>query len=180
MDINELGAIGELVGGVAVIASLIYVGLQVRQSNNLARGAAELEVGRMNMEYTRLGAEGDYATIYSRAVIEPENVSHGERQRAIWALGMWFHTAQAFRQFRRGLLGPESWYPMANTLVEALDGDQRNALTLEVWEPNGWYIAADFRRYIENLRSRRSRGESVTGTESIDFSLYRRDSSGEA
>ena len=32
MDIMELGAIGEMVGGVAVIASLIYIGLQVRQS----------------------------------------------------------------------------------------------------------------------------------------------------
>ncbi len=37
MDIMELGAIGELVGGVAVIASLIYVGLQVRQSNQINR-----------------------------------------------------------------------------------------------------------------------------------------------
>ncbi len=33
MDIMELGAIGELVGCVAVVASLVYVGLQVRQSN---------------------------------------------------------------------------------------------------------------------------------------------------
>ena len=33
MNIMELGAIGELVGGVAVVASLLYVGLQVRQSN---------------------------------------------------------------------------------------------------------------------------------------------------
>ena len=33
MDILELGAIGELVGGVAVVASLIFVGLQVRQGN---------------------------------------------------------------------------------------------------------------------------------------------------
>ena len=32
MNIMELGAMGELVGGVAVIASLLYVGLQVRQS----------------------------------------------------------------------------------------------------------------------------------------------------
>ncbi len=32
MDIMELGAIGELVGGVAVIGSLIFVGLQVRQN----------------------------------------------------------------------------------------------------------------------------------------------------
>jgi hypothetical protein len=29
MDIMELGAIGELVGGVAVIASPVFVGLQV-------------------------------------------------------------------------------------------------------------------------------------------------------
>ena len=33
MNIMELGAIGELAGGVAVIASLIYVGLQGRQGN---------------------------------------------------------------------------------------------------------------------------------------------------
>ncbi len=32
MDIMELGANGELVGGLAVIGSLIYVGLQVRQN----------------------------------------------------------------------------------------------------------------------------------------------------
>ncbi len=32
MDIMELGAIGELVGGVAVIASLMYLGVQVRQN----------------------------------------------------------------------------------------------------------------------------------------------------
>jgi len=36
MDIMELGAIGELVGGVAVIGSLVYLALQVRQSNQQA------------------------------------------------------------------------------------------------------------------------------------------------
>ena len=40
MDIMELGAIGELVGGVAVIGSLLFVGLQVRLSNRLARAEA--------------------------------------------------------------------------------------------------------------------------------------------
>ena len=39
MDIMELGAIGELVGGVAVIGSLLYVGLQVRQNTKM-EGAA--------------------------------------------------------------------------------------------------------------------------------------------
>ncbi len=100
MDVMESGAIGELAGGVAVIASLIYVGLQVRQSNNLAQGAAELEMGRMTMDYARLGAEGENATIYSLAVFEPDALSEDQRQRALWAFGMWLHMAQAmFRQF---------------------------------------------------------------------------------
>ncbi len=33
MNIMELGAIGELVGGVGVAATLIYLPVQVRQSN---------------------------------------------------------------------------------------------------------------------------------------------------
>jgi len=37
MDIMELGAIGELVGGVAVLLTLVYLALQVRQSTNQAR-----------------------------------------------------------------------------------------------------------------------------------------------
>ena len=33
MDIQDLGAIGEIVGGIAVIATLIYLALQIRQAN---------------------------------------------------------------------------------------------------------------------------------------------------
>lgn len=40
MDIMELGAIGELVGGVAVIGSLIYVGIQIRHGAAAARSSA--------------------------------------------------------------------------------------------------------------------------------------------
>ncbi len=40
MDIMELGAIGELVGGVAVVASPLYVGVQVRHSTAVARAVS--------------------------------------------------------------------------------------------------------------------------------------------
>lgn len=40
MDIAELGAIGELVGGVAVVASLVFVGVQVRRGAEAARSNA--------------------------------------------------------------------------------------------------------------------------------------------
>ena len=38
MSIAELGAIGERIGEVAVVLSLLYVATQVRQANKLARG----------------------------------------------------------------------------------------------------------------------------------------------
>ena len=44
MDIMKLGAIGELVGGVAVIATLIYLAVQIRQSASVSRAAAERDL----------------------------------------------------------------------------------------------------------------------------------------
>ena len=35
MDMGFLGDLGDFIGGVAVVGSLLYVGLQVRQSNEL-------------------------------------------------------------------------------------------------------------------------------------------------
>ena len=76
MNIMELGAVGELVGGIAVIGSLIYVGLQVRQStqaqNNAAVDAAIDTVLTMNnliasdAELARIMSEG----AYDRAALE--------------------------------------------------------------------------------------------------------------
>ncbi len=46
MDIMELGAIGELVGGVAVIGSLLFVGMQVRRGNATDSLSANLGIQR--------------------------------------------------------------------------------------------------------------------------------------
>ncbi len=44
MDIMELGAIGELVGGVAVIGSLIFVGLQIRMNAKAVQLSSTVDV----------------------------------------------------------------------------------------------------------------------------------------
>ena len=44
MDIMELGAIGELVGGVAVIATLVYLAMQIRSSQKTALRATQNEL----------------------------------------------------------------------------------------------------------------------------------------
>ena len=53
MTITELGAIGELVGGVAVVASLVYVGLQVRLSAEQTRQTNAIEKARAHRDMER-------------------------------------------------------------------------------------------------------------------------------
>ena len=66
MDIMELGAIGELVGGVAVIASLVYVGLQVRQSNALVSAQVHQEASRRSSELSFFLSEPDRVALALR------------------------------------------------------------------------------------------------------------------
>ncbi len=57
MDIMELGAIGELVGGVAVIASLVFVGMQIRHGNEQVQRGNAIERARANRDVSREGGE---------------------------------------------------------------------------------------------------------------------------
>ena len=52
MDIMELGAIGELVGGVPVIGSLLYVGLQVRE-NTLSQLGKTASISQRSVRLSR-------------------------------------------------------------------------------------------------------------------------------
>ncbi len=84
MDIMELGAIGELVGGVAVIASLIYVGLQVRQGNQINRAESARAIVRdyNNFLYKLV----DNVDIWRRGSVDFESLSGEEQSKLHWLL----------------------------------------------------------------------------------------------
>jgi hypothetical protein len=151
MDIMELGAIGELVGGVAVVASLVYVGLQIKQSNNLAGSAVEVENGRMMMDYIAVGAGGDLSWIYYKVLGDPESSTQEEKARFLWGNAMWIQGIQTmFRQYQRGLLPEASWRPLVVALANVLD--KSPYLEQEVWIANSAFLADDFREYINRKR----------------------------
>ncbi len=120
MDIMELGAIGELVGGVAVIGSLLYVGLQVRQS--------EAERLRFNLLWV-VWLQGT------------EQTFEGER---IGVQDAGF--SRPYRLFLRGMLatseGRAWWAQMENYFSPAFQRDMRQ-MGSEGSEP----LAAAFRSF---------------------------------
>ena len=125
MNIMELGAIGELVGGVAVIASLIYVGLQVKQSNKFA--AAET-VRSFLHEYNavmRRGGEHELCSLMRKAMTNFDDLNNDEKSEAhnqILTHVMLVQTA--FMLMKRGFSDPDIMNIVVgfNALVLNMDG----------------------------------------------------------
>ncbi len=79
MNIMELGAIGELVGGVAVIASLLYVGLQVRQSNAINRAESVRSFVRDFNTYLYRVLENE--SVFREGSADFSALSHGDQSK---------------------------------------------------------------------------------------------------
>ena len=94
MNIMELGAIGELVGGVAVVGSLIYLALQVRQSNEGARAASIREVaGETNQVLLKL-CDPHMSQVVRTALHDFNGLSHNDQTVAAGFLSVLFRMAE--------------------------------------------------------------------------------------
>ena len=91
MDLTQLANLGEFIGGVAVLVTLIYLALQVRQSTSAQRTAAELAVADLTYKtvsaystiYEMLADEG-LAEIWAKAQRDEEiSATEGVRLRAM-------------------------------------------------------------------------------------------------
>ena len=82
MDIMELGAIGELIGGVAVIASLVFVGLQVRGSRLQDRLSMLTALDKSwNEINAQIAQDGELGSVFARGIAAPEALSDDEATR---------------------------------------------------------------------------------------------------
>ncbi len=151
MDIMELGAIGELVGGVAVIGSLIYVGLQVRQNSNWLRASVvDTSSQRLTDMHYFMASEGNTAIIEAIATdadaIEPTvAVRLGQAYMAIAR-----NAETAYFQFQLGHLPDQLWRGY-ETHVHVIASTR---FFLPWWEMRRSMFHEAFRDHVDTLMRR--------------------------
>jgi len=111
MNWDALGAIGELIGAIAVVVTLVYLALQVRQSNRAARSSNALAV-LMNSQRVAQAVMVDrgLGDIVVRAIAGKEELSSADKLAAY----AWFHillktSELAHMSFLHGELDQEYW-----------------------------------------------------------------------
>ncbi len=105
MDIVELGAIGELVGGLAVIGSLVYVGLQVRQGNRMERSQANREMTQQFMNVLNSIREPVLVDLVQRGAADWADLSLSDQAFVdSWIGGLHLNALSAYLAGRQGLM----------------------------------------------------------------------------
>lgn len=107
MNIQDLGAIGEMVGAVAVIATLIYLSIQIRQNNVLLRSQSrQVLVGN---DVTSLTVNLQHADVLAKyASGEPLSAEEQLRMSFMFSLDIRNREFEYF-QYSHGLLDEETW-----------------------------------------------------------------------
>ena len=152
MDIMELGAIGEFVSGIAVIGSLIFVGLQVRQNTKTLRQAGRRQASLQNQQIGRMMA--DYPEESAVGFDRLGELSVADRWRFDMLWGMYLQgMEQTIADEREGLQSPEYAEPYRQTMREVLTlpGGRR------WWDERRNWFSTSFQNEVDQLREQASR-----------------------
>ena len=148
MTLNDLANIGQVIGAIAVVVSLIYVALQIRQNTNAVRSATAQTVHEHFAKWYHLvAADDELAKIVASGLRDYGSLSEHERVRFV-ATFMAFlsYTQNAFLKWREGLLASPLWLGWELVIMNLVCAPGGKAF----WKDRAYMFGDEFRRYIDD------------------------------
>jgi len=149
MNWDAISAIAEVVGVIAIVVSLIYVSVQIKQSTEVARSAVDLELTTMGTDFHMRVAENPaLARAYYMGMSDPESLTEDEKIQLYYLIpGVFLLMEGAHRQYVRGYLPESGWTPYEG-LISYLLG---NPIVREWWIDGPTVFSKDFETAVEEI-----------------------------
>ena len=149
MTWETAGVIAEIVAAIAVLISLWYLAVQLKQNTQIER--AELEV-RLGLTWADLHdnmiQNPDLARAYDLADKNWKELSDEDVRAYLWFVAKSFHILEGmFRQYQRGLLTNDVWAPYERYILGVLQIEA----VLGWWRSEGSLTSGEFQTHVENL-----------------------------
>jgi hypothetical protein len=107
MTLEQAASLGEAISSVAILVSLVFVVIQLRQSEVLNRAEARHSLSLFAYELSKFQAE--HADRFAK-VHSTEELSDGDRHFRYWGhMQLLLHAETYFRHFQLGLMPPNDW-----------------------------------------------------------------------
>ncbi len=115
MSLQDWGAIGELLGGVAIIVSLLYVGLQIKHGNRETR-ASTIQAAS-DAEAFMIATMVNHSETWNKVITGAPLESGAETRKGINLYNfLMVDTENRYHQFHSGFLDAPSWEGRLSTL----------------------------------------------------------------
>ena len=148
MNWDVIGAIGEIVGALAVVVSLVYLAQQIRIQNQEARNAALHAVSVGYRDTLATIADGDIADIIHKAISDYDSLTGAEQLKLIavvgrlfrlWEETYWLHQAQRLEE------------RMWRSMLSQFQGYMSVTPFAKVWELRKDYFDPEFTSFVDSL-----------------------------
>ncbi|MGR8949758.1 MAG: hypothetical protein ACU84Q_17080 [Gammaproteobacteria bacterium] len=146
--LEALGNIGDFIGGIAVVITLIYLARQIRHNSNTVEAATVQAASQAFAEMLdTFVKDPELMNLYLSGCKNFDELSAEERLRYSGIMGMLLHRFEGFVSLQdRGLLPPDSWDGAVNRLkgAFALPG------TLSWWQKGGYAFNSKLQQWVND------------------------------
>ncbi len=167
MTLQDWGAIGEAIGGLAIIISLIYVGLQIRQ-NTRANRAATTQPFVDSFSGPSLKLIGsEFTKVFSRGLEGLEQLEGSERiEFTVWCMQVFRLWESYYFQWKEGYFDPQIWKGFKTQLSDLFSYQG----VRDFWAIRKHHFSDEFQVFVSQLTSAASSkniyGENLNRSES--------------
>lgn len=149
MNWNAIGAIGELIGAVAVIATLIYLAQQIKDSARAARSAAVADATHtIQALYQELGTSSQSSELFLKGLTGYDSMSPSEQFQWLMLMHSWFIGFQrSFFLSQEGTLNVS----LRDSIGTAIVAVNHMPGTKQYWRQRRSFFQVEFVDWVEDL-----------------------------
>ena len=150
MTLESVALLSQAIGAVAVIASLIFVGFQVRQQADATRAQTEQAIATNWVALTQL--INDNAEAFTLGLVSTSktfaDLNDVDRMRFLGAMfNLFKHYENIFLQYRKGRIREEEWMPWSNHVQMYFHQPGAQGW----WNLRKGFFSPAFRQFLDSL-----------------------------
>jgi hypothetical protein len=155
---EALGAVAETIGAVGVIATLVYLSVQVRQNTRAIRAQTyDSFVSQFRNWNEPMRVDSRLAERFHELIEDVESLSPQDQRHAIHVLYDFARLAENLHyQYREGMLSDSVWEGWENLFRAYLSAPG----FVWYWENRRGFFDADFNEWVDSLRATSDRAEA--------------------
>ena len=160
MTFEQLGGLGEFIGALAVLASLVYIAREIRQNTRASRLATlQNSLAAVHNIYDVPARDRDLARVVRIGMSDPDSLTDDEYAQLRWWLLMSFRSAEnLFVHFNAGILDRETWVARAEAISTLLT----SPIGRRIWDSDSAVHREDFQRWVTSTILDRTESAGTT------------------